>query len=160
MARPKHCRIVDQEPESYYFKPSGVPKVSLKEVVLTMDEWEAIRLADFKSLYQDDAAKKMNVSRATFGRIVEDARKKVAQALILGHALKIKGGDFKMTARNFTCYDCKHNWELDYGTGRPEKCPSCKSVNFHRDKESAGKMKNKQRGQKCRNQGECKSVSA
>ena len=66
----------------------------LEEVVLTIDEFEAVRLADLEGLYQEQAAEKMNVSRQTFGRIIESARKKVAEALVQGKALKIGGGEF------------------------------------------------------------------
>jgi predicted DNA-binding protein (UPF0251 family) len=111
----------------------------LEEVVLTVDECEAIRLADLEGLYQDRAAEKMDVSRQTFGRIIESAHKKVAEALVKGKALKIEGGDIEVALmRKFDCYECRHSWELPYGTGRPENCPSCKSGNIHRTKEERG----------------------
>jgi len=65
---------------------------SLEEVNLTLDELEAVRLADFDGLYQEDAAKKMNISRQTFGNIIEKAHKKIADALLNAKALKIEGG--------------------------------------------------------------------
>ena len=133
MARPRHCRRVGVIPETNYFKPRGIPLSMLEEVVLTVDEFEAIRLADLGGLYQEQAAEKMNVSRQTFGRIIESAHKKVAEALVKGKALKIEGGEFQMASmRKFRCYDCQHSWELPYGTGRPEGCPSCKSGNIQR----------------------------
>jgi predicted DNA-binding protein (UPF0251 family) len=126
-------------PESTYFKPRGIPLTMLEEVVLTVDEYEAIRLADLESLYQEQAAERMKVSRQTFGRIIESAHKKVAEALVKGKALKIEGGEFEMAAmRKFKCSDCQHAWELHYGTGRPENCPSCKSGNIHRAQEDRG----------------------
>jgi predicted DNA-binding protein (UPF0251 family) len=64
----------------------------LEEVVLTLDEFEALRLADMEGMYQEQAAGKMNVSRPTFSRIVEQARRKVATALIQGKALRLEGG--------------------------------------------------------------------
>ena len=70
MARPKQCRRVGSTPESDYFKPRGIPLSMLEEVVLTVDEFEAIRLADLDGLYQEQAAEKMNISRQTFGRII------------------------------------------------------------------------------------------
>ena len=119
MARPRNCRRVGSMPGSNYFKPRGIPLSMLEEVILTVDEFEAIRLADLESLYQDKAAEKMNVSRQTFGRIIESAHKKVAEALVQGKALKIEGGEFEMAAmRKFKCYDCRHSWELPYGTGQ------------------------------------------
>jgi predicted DNA-binding protein (UPF0251 family) len=74
----------------YYFKPRGIPLVDLEEVSIRLDELEAIRLADYEGLYHEDAAQKMKISRATFGRILDEARHKVAEAIIKGKALKIE----------------------------------------------------------------------
>ncbi len=153
MARPRQCRRVGSMPESNYFKPRGIPLSMLEEVVLTVDEFEAIRLADLDSLYQEQAAKKMKVSRPTFGRVIESAHKKVAEALVKGKALKIEGGEFEMAStRKFKCFDCQHSWELPYGTGRPEGCPSCKSLNIRRAEEDRGygRRGEKGRGRCCR----------
>jgi len=116
------------------FKPAGIPASSLEEVVLHLDELEAIRLVDLEGLYQKAAAEKMGVSRQTLGRIVEAARKKVAEALIQGKVLRIDGGVVQMPeTRKFKCTDCQHAWELPFGTGRPVGCPECKSRNIHRE---------------------------
>jgi predicted DNA-binding protein (UPF0251 family) len=79
-------------PDKNYFKPRGIPISQLEEVVLSLDEYEAIRLADYEQLYQEEAAARMNISRQTFGRIIEAAHKKIADVLINGKALKIAGG--------------------------------------------------------------------
>jgi len=153
MARPINCRRVDSMPGSNYFKPRGIPLSMLGEVILTVDEFEAIRLADLESLYQEQAAEKMKVSRPTFGRIIESAHKKVAEALVKGKALKIEGGEFVMaSSRKFKCYDCHHSWALPYGTGRPESCPSCKSGTIQRAEEDRGYggKSGKGRGRCCR----------
>ena len=92
MPRPRQCRRVAQLPQATYYKPRGVPLRALQQVALTVDELEAIRLADLEGLYQEEAAQRMNVSRQTFGRIVEAAHKKVADALVNGKALSIEGG--------------------------------------------------------------------
>ena len=92
MARPCKCRNVSISPNAVYFKPRGIPLCSLEEVCLNFDEVEAMRLADFESMYQEEAAKQMNISRQTFGNIINSAHKKVADALINGKALQIKGG--------------------------------------------------------------------
>jgi predicted DNA-binding protein (UPF0251 family) len=114
----------------------------LEEITLTIDEFEAIRLADLENLYQQQAADKMKISRPTFGRIIESAHKKVAEALVRGKALKIEGGDFEIAeTRKFTCHDCQHKWGLPYGIGRPENCPSCKSGNIHRAEEGKGEAR-------------------
>jgi len=80
-------------PDRNYFKPRGIPVSELEEVSLSLDEFEAIRLADYEQLYQAEAAKRMNISRQTFGRIIEEAHKKIADVLIKGKALKIAGGE-------------------------------------------------------------------
>src|SRR4030043_186647 len=111
MARPRNCRRVGSVPETNYFKPRGIPLPMLEEVILTVDEFEAIRLADLENLYQENAAKKMKVSRQTFGRIIDSAHKKVAEALVQGKALKIEGGEFEVAEmRKFRCYDCQNSW--------------------------------------------------
>ena len=139
MARPRLCRRVGCMPESLYFKPRGIPLSILEEINLTIDEFEAIRLADLEGLYQDQAAERMNISRQTFGRIIDSAHKKVAEALVQGKALKIEGGDFEMNdMRKFQCDDCQHTWEVPPRTGRPADCPSCKSANIHRAEEDRG----------------------
>ena len=77
-------------------KPAGVPARDLEEVVLGFDEAEALRLADLEGFYQEAAARSMGVSRQTFGRIVETARRKVADAILNGKALRIEGGEIKI----------------------------------------------------------------
>jgi predicted DNA-binding protein (UPF0251 family) len=96
MPRPRHCRRVAQLPQANYYKPRGIPLSVLEEVILTVDEFEAIRLTDLEGLYQADAAEKMSVSRQTLGRILETAHKKIADALVHGKALLIKGGPIQI----------------------------------------------------------------
>ena len=66
---------------------------------MTLDEFEAMRLANLEGLYQEQAAEQMKVSRATFGRIVESAQRKVADALVHGKALRIEGGPVQLERR-------------------------------------------------------------
>jgi len=137
--RPICCRRVSGPPRCGLFKPAGVPCSSLDEVVLAVDEMEALRLADLEGLYQEHAAERMNVSRQTFGRIIESARRKVAQAIVGGRVLRIEGGAVEVvTMRRFQCYACQHVWELPYGTGRPQECPRCRSADIHRAVEDRG----------------------
>ena len=95
MARPCRCRRIRCRPDANYFKPRGIPLDVLEEINLTLDELEAIRLADLGELYQEDAAKKMDVSRQTFGNIINSAHKKIADALLNAKALKIEGGNIE-----------------------------------------------------------------
>jgi predicted DNA-binding protein (UPF0251 family) len=126
-------------PRCGLFKPAGVPCSSLEEIVLTVDEMEAVRLADLEGMYQEQAAKQMNISRQTFGRVIESARRKVAQALCRGQALRIEGGTVEVVAmRRFQCYECQYVWELPHGTGRPQECPKCASNNIHPAAEDRG----------------------
>ena len=139
MPRPLKCRRICCEPKSDYFKPRGIPVHQLEEVSLTMDELEAVRLGDLEGMYQEDAASKMNVSRQTFGNIIDSAHKKIADALLNSKALKIKGGAYTMTkTRRFECCACKHEWQIPYGTGRPRECPECESANIHRSEDDRG----------------------
>ena len=96
MARPCCCRRIEGKPTSSVFKPAGIHTHGLEEVVITLDEFEAVRLADLEGLYQEQAAVRMEVSRPTFSRIIESAHRKVAEALIRGKALKIEGGVVSM----------------------------------------------------------------
>jgi predicted DNA-binding protein (UPF0251 family) len=137
MPRPQRCRRIGALPANSVFKPAGIPARILQEVTLTVDEFEALRLADYEGLYQEQAAGRMGVSRQTFGRIVEAARKKVAQALVKGMVLRIEGGVVEIAdMRVFECADCGHVWGVPFGTGRPEGCPSCQSKSLHRAKEA------------------------
>lgn len=96
MPRPCCLRRIGFKPSAGYFKPAGVPLRMLEEIVVTLDEIEALRLADLKGLYQEQAAEQMKISRPTFARIVEAARRKVADALIHGKALRLEGGTVEM----------------------------------------------------------------
>lgn len=139
MPRPFCCRRVSGEPLSEFFKPRGVPLAALEVVTMTVDEFEAVRLADLEGLYQEDAAQHMGISRQTFGRIVESAHRKTAEALVNAKALEIKGGEIEMVnQREFQCSDCQHRWQVPYGTGRPAACPQCQSRNIHRAPEDRG----------------------
>jgi uncharacterized protein len=154
MARPFCCRRVVGEPESNYFKPRGIPLSSLDEVTMAIDEFEAIRLADLEGLYQEVAAERMEISRATFGRILESGRRKVAEALVNGMALKIEGGEVAMAGqRLFRCNNCQHAWSVAYGTGRPAECPQCKSSNICRAAEERGQGRGTRAGHRRRFRG-------
>ncbi|MBW3015730.1 DUF134 domain-containing protein [Candidatus Woesearchaeota archaeon] len=95
MPRPRRARRVNCEPDVTYFKPAGVRKSDLEESVLTVDEYEAVRLKDLEGFDQEKAAAKMAISQPTFHRLVVSAREKIADAIVNGKALRIEGGDFK-----------------------------------------------------------------
>jgi len=121
MARPPKERRVEQLPPVTHYKPAGIPLRSLEEVVLTVEEMEAIRLADIEQLDQATAAGRMEISPPTFNRIVNLAHQKIAAALWQGSALRVEGGNFRLVQRSnrqgrqFVCQACGHRWEVPRG---------------------------------------------
>lgn len=97
--RPKKTRWVKCEPGERCFRPQHKPLKKMDGIFLTLDEFEAIRLADFEGLKQVDAAKKMKISRPTFSRIISSARNKIGDALVNIKAIKIEGGCCKFHRR-------------------------------------------------------------
>ncbi|HPE36377.1 MAG TPA: NifB/NifX family molybdenum-iron cluster-binding protein [Spirochaetales bacterium] len=93
MPRPVCGRRVGRAFQQHVFKPAGIPARELEELVLGLDQAEALRLADLEGMYQEAAARRMGISRQTFGRIVESARRIVADAIINGKALRLEGGE-------------------------------------------------------------------
>lgn len=89
MARPRKKRTVCLKLKAGYFRPEEFSGAGAAEVVLEVDEIEAIRLADLDGEYQSAAAIRMGVSRPTFSNIIARARQKVAEALIRGRAIRI-----------------------------------------------------------------------
>lgn len=139
MPRPLKTRRIGCKPDSNYFKPRGIPLTDLGEVVLTMDELEAVRLADFEGIYQEAAARRMNISRQTFGNIIKSAHQKIADALVNAKALRIEGGVVTMVEKLFNCSECKHEWSVPYGMGRPGECPQCGGSKVHRSLDDRGR---------------------
>ena len=93
--RPKKVRVVETNPKIVQFSPRGRPGRP-EEAELSLDEYEAIRLADFKRSSQIAAGKSMGVSRQTFGRILLSARKKIAEGLVSGKIIRFTGGRVKI----------------------------------------------------------------
>ncbi|MCL2913915.1 DUF134 domain-containing protein [Shewanella corallii] len=87
MARPKKCRHLSAHVPCSLFKPNGIPGCELEKLILDADEFEALHLADVMKLQQLQAAKRMGISRQTFGNLIASARHKVASAIIEGKAL-------------------------------------------------------------------------
>jgi len=97
--RPKKTRWVKCEPGERCFRPQCKKNTKPEGVVLTIDEFEAIRLADLKGLTQDQVAKQMKVHRSTISRIITSAHNKIGDALVNIKAIKIEGGCCKITRR-------------------------------------------------------------
>jgi uncharacterized protein len=127
MSRPCKYRRVASMPGVTYFKPAGIPLRSLEEVQLSIEEAEALRLKDLEGLEQEEAAVKMAVSRPTFQRILASARRKVADALLNGKAVRIEGGNFEIAMQQFKCAN-DHEWNIpreELRDNPPVKCPVC-----------------------------------
>ncbi len=99
MSRPRKCRKVLSEPQVTYFKPAGVPLRELEELEIMIDELEAIRLVDSMEKDQTAASKNMGVSQPTLHRLLISARKKIADALVKGCAIKINGGNYRISKK-------------------------------------------------------------
>ena len=136
MPRRKQFRKVSQEPVISIFKPAGIPAKELDEISITVDEFEAIRLADFEGLNQRDASDAMHVSQPTFNRILTSARKKIAKTIVRGIVLRIEGGEYVLPCdvRVFECERCETIVEAPLGEPRPRSCPQCVSSILHRRK--------------------------
>ncbi|RLG19746.1 hypothetical protein DRN67_01890 [Candidatus Micrarchaeota archaeon] len=99
MVRPRKRLWVYSEPNVTYFKPRGIPMRMLKEVALGVEEFEALRLKDMEGLEQAEIGRRMGVSQPTLHRLLGSARKKIAQALVNGFAIRIEGGNYTIKRR-------------------------------------------------------------
>ena len=131
MPRPTKSRRIGFIPEATFFKPAGIPMRVLEQVRLAVEEIEAIRLKDLEGLEQEQCAERMSISRPTFQRVLASGRRKLADALVNGKAIRIEGGNFEMESRRFRCLD-GHEWEVPFEAmlgGHPELCPTCDDPN-------------------------------
>ena len=107
MPRPIKPRRIELIPRVTYYKPSGVPMKTLEEVVLTLDELEALRLKDMEGLEQHDCAARMGVAQSTLQRILVTARRKLVRAIVEGKALRVQGRVYSLV-QEMTCRRCRH----------------------------------------------------
>ncbi|MBZ0200772.1 MAG: DUF134 domain-containing protein [Ignavibacteriaceae bacterium] len=122
MPRPKKLRRIKTALSSFFFKPQGIPNKYLEEVTLESDEVEALRLADLQLLSQEEGAAKMNISRATFGRIIAKAHYKIADSIINGKAISVSGSlPEKLKGLMLECKKCGFIKEAN----ETEGCPKC-----------------------------------
>jgi len=123
MPRPRKIRRVSKPPICSRFKPVGIPARLLDVVDLSVEEYEALRLADYEGLEHKDAAEKMGISRPTFTRLIDQARKKIASGIIDGKEISIGGGDFQFMQHIVRCKNCGSTY--NYAQKAPDKCPEC-----------------------------------
>lgn len=128
-------RRVSCLPKATYFKPREIPLCDLEIINLSIEELEAIRLCDLLQVEQNDAADRMGISRKTFWNDLQQARQKVADALVNGKAIEISGGNYVNSGEcnvSFLCRGCEHKWESPCNAGRPDRCPECGSPSIYR----------------------------
>ena len=131
MSRPEKIRNIWYRPQNIGLKPIGIPARIIEKNILTLDQLEALRLADLEGKNQEEAAKEMDISRATFGRIVSEARRKVADALINGKGIFYGGGNYQIRMGWFNCDKCDFWWRGVYQAGIII-CPQCKENVVHK----------------------------
>jgi len=129
MSRPQGNRIVLEPPLFSEFKPLGIKGQNLERIHLTLDEFEALRLADHLGLSQATASNAMEISRSTFSRLIEKARKKITDFLIQGKLLTIEGGSIHFRNNIIHCQDCGHMFKININIAINE-CPACHSKNL------------------------------
>ena len=118
--------MITKPPRFTEFKPAGIRNAALSKINLTLDEYEALRLADFDGLNHNEAAVKMEVSRSTFSRLVKQARNKVANFLIRGMNLHIESGAYRYVKEFFKCRTCNSIFEKERFLDK-NCCPECSS---------------------------------
>ncbi len=123
MPRPFKPRRVSEMPRYTYFKPTGIPMPLLEEVVLTIDEVEALRLKDIEKLEQHECAERMDVAQSTLQRILVSAREKLTRAIIEGKALRIHGGPYALSSDQ-VCPRCRHQ-RRRAANREAYECPEC-----------------------------------
>lgn len=127
MPRTKKRKMVTSPPLYRSFKPAGVMRKALQSIALELDEYEAIKLADYKGLNHADAATEMEISRSTFSRLIERARNKMARFLIEGKEIQIDGGNIHFRGNVIRCLHCGHMFNTGIES-RLSKCPECDST--------------------------------
>lgn len=130
MARPKKLRKITNPPKVKGFKPiRSFSKNESVPVLLDYDEYEALRLSDYELKSQSEAAVEMKVSRPTFARIYESARRKVARSFAEGLPIIFQGGPVYFTSDWYSCKDCGC-WFNHLNKEDPViNCPLCRSSN-------------------------------
>jgi len=129
MARTPKERLVATPPLFTSFKPSGIEGSKLLHVSLELDEYEAIRLADYMGMEHEQASLMMNISRSTFTRLIDRARQKVSKLLVEGVKLEIDGGNIHFKENLYQCLSCRHFFALGIEK-EASTCPTCNSTDL------------------------------
>jgi predicted DNA-binding protein (UPF0251 family) len=136
MPNRRRFRRIKTPPSMEGFKPFGIPMRDLESVNLLFEEFEALRLADYENLTQKEAAKRMNISRPTFTRLYDKARKNIAKAFVEGKAIIIQGGTFTTDDYWYRCEECHETMVTEEPVTTCKNCDSDNIVQL--DDKSAG----------------------
>ena len=129
MARKKVKKQITNCPEFVGFVPEGIHSSKQESVDFLYEEFNAIELVDYKHMNFEQAAAVMNISKSSFARLIQGARRKVARAFVEGKSLKAEPGDNYSDYNWYRCEDCYHVSKHE----KPDtidKCPSCESLNL------------------------------
>ena len=122
MARPRKWKRVCCLPEIDSFGPLNRPGIDREVIIMTVEEYETIRLIDLEGMMQEECADRMNVARTTVQRIYNDARKKLAESLVDGKTLRIEGGDYKLCDENAQMFGCPRCHRHKHRFGKFNNC--------------------------------------
>ncbi|MBN2436415.1 MAG: DUF134 domain-containing protein [Spirochaetes bacterium] len=130
MSRPRKTRTIEGPPYCKSFKPQGIPTRYINTIVITVEEYECVRLADYNNLEHKDASAKLGISRSVFTRMLQNARNKIAKAIIDGCELLIEGGEFDFENNRIRCLACHNTYQAPINEVSITVCPNCSSDNL------------------------------
>ena len=129
MPRARKEKIVQEPPKIQGMKPIGVPGMLLEQIILSINEYEAIRLCDYENLDHKTSAEKMNISRPTFTRLIDKAHQKIAESIVGVKDLIFEGGNYSFTNHLIRCLECGIVSTIEQTEIEYYNCPECESLN-------------------------------
>lgn len=132
--------MVEFFPKDTCFVPLGEKLCEVDRIILKVEELEAMRLKDTQRLNQEECAERMQISRQTFQNIIDEARRKVTEALTQGKTILIQGGNYKTYACKMECNQCHNAYSVEFSQDK-KTCPKCgsKEVGCTEDRKSCKK---------------------
>ena len=127
MPRPRKIRAIECPPYCKSFKPQGIPTRYIKTVIISVEEYECVRLADYNNLEHQEASARLGISRSVFTRMLQTARNKIATAIIDGCELMIEGGEFNFENNRTRCLSCYNTYQAPKEEAPLTICPNCSS---------------------------------
>ncbi|HOI40206.1 MAG TPA: DUF134 domain-containing protein [Methanobacterium sp.] len=128
MPRPRRFSRILGKPRVCRFEPDIADADKIEPLMITMEEFESLRLKDYQEIQQKKAAEIMDISQPTFHRTLSSARRKITKALVEGKIIQIKGGDYIMDKKRYVCKNCGFEWQS--ASKEYNKCPDCDSENI------------------------------